>query len=71
MSFVEPASYDLPTYRQEINFVVSVFDPQPTEKNRKTYAYGHRVVEVSWVKPTRPISASIRLTAVNQVKLRN
>jgi transglutaminase-like putative cysteine protease len=69
LSFVVPESFNSPTYMQKIVDVDFNFVPAPSERKDTTDERGNKVVEVTWKPPLKPVTATIRLTAMNSVKL--
>lgn len=63
LSFVVPASFDSPTYKQQIaNFAVR-FSPEAEKQTAKNDSRGNQIIEASWKTVPRIIDATISFDA--------
>ena len=69
LSYVVPETFNSPTYNQQITNLDFSFSPSPSSRKDKTDKRGNKVVEVTWKSPTRPVTTTISLTALNSVRL--
>ncbi|RIK56353.1 hypothetical protein DCC62_30490, partial [candidate division KSB1 bacterium] len=69
ISTVIPASFNSPTYNQDIANLNLQFNPPPTQREEKLDSRGNKVITATWQQPTATIVASVSLTASNWVKL--
>lgn len=69
ISTVVPATFNSPTYNQEISGVRFDFNPPPATQEEKLDARGNKVLTATWSFPTVPITASVSLTAANWLQL--
>ncbi len=69
ISTVVPASFQSPTYNQEISDVRFDFQPLPTNQEERVDARGNKILVATWVAPSAPITASVSLTAANWLQL--
>lgn len=69
ISTVIPASFNSPTYNQDIANLNLQFNPAPTQREEKLDSRGNKVVTATWRQPAATIVASVSLTASNWVKL--
>ncbi|MFC1858619.1 transglutaminase family protein, partial [Thermodesulfobacteriota bacterium] len=69
LSYVLPASFDSPTFRQKITDISLRFHPVPSDRIDRIDQRGNKVVEVTWKPPLEPVETTIRLTAINSVNL--
>ncbi|MEE8400095.1 MAG: transglutaminase-like domain-containing protein, partial [Desulfobacterales bacterium] len=70
LTYVVPATFDSPTYSQNIETVDFSFVPPPTKREEVTDARGNHVITVTWLPPLKPITSTIALKAKNTVKLK-
>lgn len=69
ISTVVPASFQSPTYNQEISDVRFDFKPLPTNQEERVDARGNKILVATWNAPSAPIAASVSLTATNWLQL--
>ncbi|MDZ7343845.1 MAG: transglutaminase domain-containing protein [candidate division KSB1 bacterium] len=69
ISTVVPASFQSPTYNQEIENLSIQFTPTPSKREEKTDKRGNKVIVVTWAEPAATITATVSLTARNWVLL--
>ncbi len=69
LSYVVPESFDSPTYRQRIKTLDLNFSPPPSNRVDRTDNRGNNVVEVTWESPSKSVTTTIRLTAMNRTEL--
>ncbi len=69
LSFVVPASYQSPTYQQQIAQVNFDYTPRPDGKEEFIDKRGNKVLKLSWQKPNSVITTTIDLTALNKTLL--
>ncbi len=67
ISTVVPATYQSPTYNQEIENLAINFSPPPSNREEKIDKRGNKVVVVTWANPSGAITATVSLTARNYV----
>ena len=67
ISTVVPATFQSPTYNQEIENLNISFTPEPAKREDKVDKRGNKVIVVTWTNPAGPISAAVTLTAKNYV----
>ncbi len=67
ISTVVPATFQSPTYNQEIENLNISFAPEPSKREDKVDKRGNKVVVVTWANPAGPITATVALTAKNYV----
>lgn len=67
ISTVVPATFQSPTYNQEIENLNISFAPEPSKREDKVDKRGNKVVVVTWTNPVGPITATVALTAKNYV----
>jgi len=67
ISTVVPATFQSPTYNQEIENLDIRFAPEPTKREGKIDKRGNKVIVVTWANPTGTITATVALTAKNYV----
>ena len=67
ISTVVPATFQSPTYNQEIENLNISFTPEPSKREDKIDKRGNKVVVVTWANPAGPITATVALTAKNYV----
>lgn len=67
ISTVVPATFQSPTYNQEIENLNISFTPEPSKREDKVDKRGNKVVVVTWANPAGPITATVALTAKNYV----
>ncbi len=70
LSYVVPESFDSPTYRQKIKTLDFNFSPPPSNRVDKTDNRGNKVVEATWKAPSKSVTTTIRLTAMNRTDLK-
>lgn len=70
LTYVVPATFESPTYSQDIEAVDFSFVPPPAKRQEVTDARGNKVITVTWVPPLKPITATIALKTKNTVKLK-
>jgi len=69
LSYVLPESFDSPTYRQKIRDLSLRFSPEPSKRKERTDIRGNKVLDVTWKTPTKAVTTTICLTALNSVNL--
>jgi len=67
ISTVVPATFQSPTYNQEIENLNISFAPEPTKREDKIDKRGNKVIVVTWANPAGTITATVALTAKNYV----
>ncbi|MCI0694529.1 transglutaminase domain-containing protein [candidate division KSB1 bacterium] len=67
ISTVVPATYQSPTYNQEIENLAINFSPPPSNREEKIDKRGNKVIVVTWANPSGTIIATVSLTARNYV----
>ena len=69
LSYVIPESFDSPTYRQKIRDLSLRFSPEPSKRKERTDIRGNKVLDATWKTPTKTVTTTIRMTALNSVNL--
>lgn len=69
ISTVIPASFQSPTYNQEVSELRFDFNPPPADQVEKLDARGNKVITATWSFPTAPITARVALVATNWLQL--
>jgi hypothetical protein len=67
ISTVVPATFQSPTYNQEIENLNISFAPEPTKREDKVDKRGNKVIVVTWANPAGAVTATVALTAKNYV----
>jgi len=67
ISTVVPATFQSPTYNQEIENLNISFAPEPAKREDKVDKRGNKVIVVTWANPAGAITATVALTAKNYV----
>jgi transglutaminase-like putative cysteine protease len=70
LSYVVPESFVSRTYMQKITDLDFNFSPPPTGRKDRMDKRGNKVIEVTWKAPSTPVTATVRLTAMNRTQLR-
>jgi hypothetical protein len=69
VSFVEPANFESPTYRQDIEDIDFNFNLKPDDVTREQDTYANKVRRFTWNSPQENISVSVSVTARLRVSL--
>jgi len=69
ISTVVPATFQSPTYNQEIENLNITFNPPPSKREEKLDKRGNKVILVAWDNPRGTMTATVSLTAKNYVLL--
>lgn len=71
LTYVVPQTFESPTFSQHIDKLDFLFSPQPAKRKDSQDKRGNKIIDVTWVAPLKPISATIALEARNSVKLQS
>jgi len=69
LTFVQPQSFQSPTYNQEIHDFTIQATIEPEHTDSWTDSYGNHIIKYSWSKPAKPFDVEVKLTAINRVTL--
>ena len=70
MSFVEPASFDSPTYNQKISNFKMTFTPDAQEKKTIRDARGNKTIQATWTEVPKSIDAVVSFDAQTSTGLK-
>jgi len=70
MSFVEPSSFESPTYRQKISNFKITFTPDAQEKKTIKDARGNKTIQATWTEVPRSIDAVVSFDAQTSTGLK-
>jgi transglutaminase-like putative cysteine protease len=69
LSFVVPATFSSPTYRQEISDFQIVFRPEPETRADRIDHRGNRIIQAAWTAVPEWIDVQLSCLAVNETSL--